>query len=1109
MDVDGSESDDEEDNSKELLSEAEFEQLLKETVAGNISLSEVSERMGVSQQSFTPTNQDENQEILLRQLLSHWTRQNFHIDKDEAIHELYKVIFGDTPEGRVRGVRLSELNKNIRISEKRHQRDISTLVKITPQQKRKAIKINQKDEEATWRKDHSLMRVDEDKIKDSLEKIHFLGDELELLREKRSLIMKNGGTLEYEHWYVKDVASDLVLDFSEEDDGSFLLKIHRINLVTDDGDNIPVDDDIKTFKKTEDVVKRMKEVLGTTNFSLLLRNSEHLVTYIYSGVWTSYQLNREDSIIINRLNPNKQIEMKVDEKPEELLTLNKEHLQLQKKIHDSIPFSACIQNGCDNEISKEENSYNVLILGPTGAGKSTVANHLFNVRNFYPVGPGVKPETRDVHFASGEYIFPIKKKTQNTKAEERNRPVNIFDTPGFGDALIRKDDVLFQYIFSRLKRKVSHLNKVVIIFDKDTTGGQLACLKYWLDMLEFEIWGKNFTFFVSKCDQNHSKISYTDYMEFLTGDSRQKYFELSNLHLPLPHLPFTLDEQTEQVIWRLKREILSGVESFPINFGQRDSEISRWIHHDHVTHGADIHRGNKITQRIPKMRIMRKDVPFKNKLSNPIQPDVLDDTLFLCFTLEMFCDVECKFYFITDKKHSIKLKEHPKTKKWILKIFPEEKVDAFYQIEESFHRSVHVQSRINNLVKKSEFNFSYAFRNSEHVSRYIRSGVWVSYQMTQSGPLRKVLEVFMEESERKFLNVCPKNLSEGPGVKERSKVSRSEFKKTAVLRYIEKEDIRDEFNVVFLGIYGADKNKLINHLFDEEILSSWTDHVYIKGTQLQTRKIKIAATIDLCGPYIEREQLENIIADSLKANLSHVDAVVVVTGGGGRFESGHYSSISRFLKWFNFKENQENFIFIQSTKSILTEEQKDANLQFVLGQLGVRNPNIRSLSLSLDYKELNQLKKFVLEKKGKRIEIPRNFGLISNQRRRLKPVRKRKELDSEADDEVIMAEQVHENKSTKRKGEDAEDVTESKRERVDMDQLTDNFNFSMNFSDGNTPSRTSRASPPVAAFSSPAASSTLASDLPAPTVESEALNRKQNERDEGFFTKQFKKFSLF
>ena len=140
--------------------------------------------------------------------------------------------------------------------------------------------------------------------------------------------------------------------------------------------------------------------------------------------------------------------------------------------------------------------------------------------------------------------------------------------------------------------------------------------------------------------------------------------------------------------------------------------------------------------------------------------------------------------------------------------------------------------------------------------------------MTQGGTLRKALDKFMQYEDRKLLNVSPQNLPEISNERSYNKLSwnRNFIKKTAALSYITIEEKIEEFNIVFLGLYGADKNKLINQLFNQEILSSWTDHRYLKGEYLG-RRIKVVATIDLCGPSIKAQQVGNIIEDSLKAWL--------------------------------------------------------------------------------------------------------------------------------------------------------------------------------------------------------------------------------------------------
>ena len=74
---------------------------------------------------------------------------------------------------------------------------------------------------------------------------------------------------------------------------------------------------ISSFKKTERVTERMKKVVGASNYSLLLRNSEHVVNYIMFGIWFSDQLD-ENSEIIKCLKPDDNIKDAMDRTPLEL-----------------------------------------------------------------------------------------------------------------------------------------------------------------------------------------------------------------------------------------------------------------------------------------------------------------------------------------------------------------------------------------------------------------------------------------------------------------------------------------------------------------------------------------------------------------------------------------------------------------------------------------------------------------------------------------------------------------------------------------------------------------------------------------------------------------------
>ena len=163
------------------------------------------------------------------------------------------------------------------------------------------------------------------------------------------------------------------------------------------------------------------------------------------------------------------------------------------------------------------------------------------------------------------------------------------------------------------------------------------------------------------------------------------------------------------------------------------------------------------------------------------------------------------------------------------------------------------------------------------------------------------------------------------------------------------------------------KNQLINYLFNQKILHPTTEcqSFYICGKYLN-RRITVAAMMDLCGPSIEESQLDYSIRDSLESNLSgetmisQIDTVVIVTGG--RLERGHKTSITRFLNWFDYRNNLSKFVFIHNEKSDKAEEIKRKDLKYVMNEVGVGDSilsQVRSLSVATlkpdrSYREVSQ-----------------------------------------------------------------------------------------------------------------------------------------------------------
>ena len=74
----------------------------------------------------------------------------------------------------------------------------------------------------------------------------------------------------------------------------------------------------------------------------------------------------------------------------------------------------------------ENDAFNVVVLGPTGSGKSTIINQIFN-KSVCPTGANAFSVTREVRFYHGKHNFKGNPMEQKTSRFER---INIIDTVG-------------------------------------------------------------------------------------------------------------------------------------------------------------------------------------------------------------------------------------------------------------------------------------------------------------------------------------------------------------------------------------------------------------------------------------------------------------------------------------------------------------------------------------------------------------------------------------------------------------------------------------------------------------------------------------------------------
>lgn len=96
------------------------------------------------------------------------------------------------------------------------------------------------------------------------------------------------GGLTYEHFFITDMKEKFFLEFSSEvKDSEKLYDTHRVQLNILPHGKFDVCNDTEM---TPEIRERMIQMLGMSNYSLCLRNSEHVANYIFTGHWVSFQM---------------------------------------------------------------------------------------------------------------------------------------------------------------------------------------------------------------------------------------------------------------------------------------------------------------------------------------------------------------------------------------------------------------------------------------------------------------------------------------------------------------------------------------------------------------------------------------------------------------------------------------------------------------------------------------------------------------------------------------------------------------------------------------------------------------------------------------------------
>ena len=245
----------------------------------------------------------------------------------------------------------------------------------------------------------------------------------------------------------------------------------------------------RTFKATAEVLERMNRVFSATNFSFCLRNSEHMARYIMEDSWLSLQLMREGEMrkYFGQILKPEHLRL-IASLPSDLLA--KETLVDTKPIFDGVDMVTYERYVSMEDIKLTSDAYNIVIVGPTGAGKSTLTNIFFNASVSRTRDQNAISVTRSFLMVQGSY----------TCSDNKQLKVNVVDTMGLCD-LFMEDEEAVRILSEAIFTEQTKIDKVVIVVgETPISTAHSAAIKVLLQELSYKNNKDNFVFLFNKTE---------------------------------------------------------------------------------------------------------------------------------------------------------------------------------------------------------------------------------------------------------------------------------------------------------------------------------------------------------------------------------------------------------------------------------------------------------------------------------------------------------------------------------------------------------------------------------------------------------------------------------
>lgn len=180
--------------------------------------------------------------------------------------------------------------------------------------------------------------------------------------------------------------------------------------------------------------------------------------------------------------------------PDDLIPKKGHLLTLNKGVKDFIHFP--IEKKALT--SADHKMFSILFLGPTGCGKSTLINQMFN-KNVCKADCGIHSVTKEINYIQGTYTMQFATKIDGAWKSNKTFDVNVIDTVGFCDSLLSADQVL-SLVKDSVKVNLAYIDKVVICVSGRMEADHKKSIEQFMKWLRYEDNKPHYAFFYTKTD---------------------------------------------------------------------------------------------------------------------------------------------------------------------------------------------------------------------------------------------------------------------------------------------------------------------------------------------------------------------------------------------------------------------------------------------------------------------------------------------------------------------------------------------------------------------------------------------------------------------------------